>query len=89
MWHDRQMVHGTLMYDVDLEPLTRALDVDGSKMSSKGIASVRSRVGNLKAYLPQYPTIEDFRDALQELLAGSDEQMAVLTDRIARLLKQS
>ena len=85
VWHDRQMVHGTLMYDVDLEPLTRALDVDGSKMSSKGIASVRSRVGNLKAYLPQHPTIEAFRDALQELLAGSDEQMAMSPEQLEQV----
>ena len=47
VYKDRLMVHGTLMYDVDLERLTKALAVPGSKMDAAGIASVRSRVANL------------------------------------------
>ncbi len=70
--NDRQIVHGTLMYDVDLDTLIRVLDVPGSKLEAKGIASVRSRVGNLKEYLPQFPTLDAFQAALQEVLAGED-----------------
>lgn len=69
---DRMMIHGTLMWEVDLDALTQALQVPGSKVSAKGIASVRSRVANLKDYLPQFPRLEDFRAALQELLADGD-----------------
>ena len=65
LWRDRQIIHGTLMYDVDLDTLARALDVPGSKLAVKGIASVRSRVANLKDYLPQFPKSNMINQALQ------------------------
>jgi len=71
---DRMMIHGTLMWDVDLDVLTEALKVPGSKVSAKGIASVRSRVANLREYLPQYPTLKAFQATLQELLADGDAE---------------
>ena len=73
----RTMVHGTLMFDVNLEDLMNALAVPGSKLSAAGIQSVRSKVANLKEYLP-YKTIGEFKEALSGLLsetpgqAGSD-----------------
>ena len=60
VWKDRLMVHGTLMFDVDLAELMQALAVPGSKLDAKGIASVRSRVANLKEYLPQFGGIIGF-----------------------------
>ena len=71
---NRMMIHGTLMWDVDLDVLTEALRVPGSKVSAKGIASVRSRVANLREYLPQYPTLKAFQAALQDLLADGDPE---------------
>ena len=71
---NRMMIHGTLMWDVNLETLTHALAVPGSKLAAKGIASVRSRVANLKDYLPQIQTLAEFQKALQDILAdGSPE----------------
>jgi lipoate-protein ligase A len=72
---DRMMIHGTLMWDVNLEVLTEALKVPGSKLQAAGIASVRSRVANLKTYLPQFSDISAFRDALQDLLAEGDPEI--------------
>ena len=74
---DRLMIHGTLMYDVDIDTLTQALAAPGSKLSAAGVASVRSRVANLKDYLPQFVDIDAFRDALQALLAGDDEEIVL------------
>lgn len=42
------MIHGTLLFDVDIEKMVKLLTVDKSKLSSKGIESVKSRVLNLK-----------------------------------------
>ena len=42
--------HGTLLIDVNFERLVEALNVDPEKMRSKGVASVRSRVGNISEY---------------------------------------
>ena len=75
VWHDRQIVHGTLMYDVDLDTLARVLDVPGSKLEAKGIASVRSRVTNLKDRLPQFPSLDELQAALQELLSAGDTEL--------------
>lgn len=69
---NRMMIHGTLMWDINLEDLTQALAVPGSKLEAAGVASVRSRVANLRGYLPSLPDIGSFRDALQEILAAGD-----------------
>ena len=65
MSKNRMMIHGTLMWDVNLEDLTQALAVPGSKLEAAGVASVRSRVANLKDWLPQFPHVLAFRDALR------------------------
>lgn len=75
VWHDREIVHGTLMYDVDIDTLTKVLDVPGSKMEAKGIASVRSRVANLKDYLPQFKSLDELQSALHDLLSAGDGQV--------------
>ena len=60
------LVHGTLMYDVDIDVLTRALDTPVSKLNRKGVQSVRSRVTNLKGYLPGIDSVEALKSALRE-----------------------
>ena len=79
---DRMMVHGTLMWDVDLGRLTRALAVPGSKLQAAGVESVRSRVVNLREALPQYASLTEFRDALQALLAGKDPVLALSPEQL-------
>ncbi len=56
--------HGTLMVDVDLENMSRYLTVSKSKLKSKGVDSVRSRVANLKEFQPEI-TIESLMAALR------------------------
>ncbi len=80
VYKDRELVHGTLMYDVDIDTLTRALDVPGSKLNLKGVASVRSRVTNLKDYLPQFASLDEFQAALQEMMAGNDPRIFLPAD---------
>lgn len=75
----RMMIHGTLMWDVDFEALTQALAVPGSKLSAAGVVSVRSRVCNLKPLLPQFKSLEEFRDALHKILADGSPEIR-LTD---------
>ena len=68
VWKDRTMVHGTLMYDVDIDTLSSVLSVPGSKMEVKGIASVRSRVCNLREICPQFSSVLEVKEALQAFL---------------------
>ena len=75
----RMMIHGTLMWNVDLAALSAALSVPGSKfdlssracreISSSAIASVRSKVCNLSEYLPGW-TLEQFRANLYDYLSS-------------------
>jgi len=81
VWKDRLMIHGTLMYDVDIETLARALDTPGSKMSGKGVASVRSRVANLKDFLPQFHDIDSLQSALQSILAGDGKEIKLSSEQ--------
>ena len=45
------LMHGTFLYDCDLERMIRAITPSDEKLISKGIDSVRSRVTNMKPFL--------------------------------------
>lgn len=69
---NQEIIHGTLMYDVDLDTLQHVLDTPASKMKVKGISSVRSHVANLKEYLPQFKSLDELQAKLSEILSGGD-----------------
>ena len=85
VYKDRLMIHGTLMYNVDIDTLTKALAVPGSKLSAAGVASVRSRVANLKDWLPQCTDIQAFQTALQEILASGDREVFLTPDQLEEI----
>lgn len=89
VWKDRLMVHGTLMFDVDLSVLQQALSVPGSKMAASGVASVRSKVANLKDYLPGYADVLALKDALHSILAGTDSEVALSAAQLAGIEKMA
>lgn len=63
----RMFAHGTIMFDSDIDEVVNALKVKKEKIESKGIKSIRSRVTNIKPFLPeekQGMTTEEFREAI-------------------------
>ena len=68
---NRLMIHGTLMFDVDIDKLTQVLCPPATKLQSKGIASVRSRVANLSEYLPDITDISQFKQQLERILSNN------------------
>ncbi len=60
----RVMHHGTILFDSDLSVLGEALNVSPEKYESKGVKSVRSRVTNVRPYLPEGTTLQQFKQAL-------------------------
>ena len=86
---NRLMVHGTLMFDVDLDKLTQVLNPSATKLQSKGIASVRSRVANLREYLPEIADIQAFSQRLEEILSCNykDAEYKLSEDDLAHIQK--
>jgi len=62
--------HGSLLYDTDIDNLTSVLIPNTEKLQPKGIASIRSRVTNIKPYANEkYTTVEFFDFLKKGLLA--------------------
>jgi len=69
----RMFSHGTLMFKTDVDAVVSSLKVKKDKIESKGIKSVRSRVGNISDYLKEPLTIEEFRmEILKSIFGGED-----------------
>lgn len=49
--HNRSIVHGTMLYDTDVEKMVRATTPSDIKLKSKGVESVRQHVTTLNRYL--------------------------------------
>jgi lipoate-protein ligase A len=63
--------HGSLLYDTDLDTLTDVLIANAAKLHPKGIASIRSRVTNIKPYMNEKYSVEMFIDILKRELLGN------------------
>ena len=84
----RILHHGTLLFDSDPAMIAGALQADPAKFASKSAKSVRSRVGNLRDYLPEGMDLPRFwalllreltRDGLIREALSPDELQAVRT----------
>jgi len=67
----RILHHGTLLFDSDPSMIAGALTPDPTKFQSKGVKSVRSRVGNIRAQLVQDMDLQAFWRYLERSLAES------------------
>ena len=87
VYKDRLMVHGTLMYDVDIDKLTRVLTPPTEKFLTKGIASVKSRVANLRDYLPGITTVGALSQALEQHLSRQyqDEEYLLTEEQLTEI----
>ena len=66
----RILHHGTLLFNSDLSMAAGALKTDPEKFASKGVKSVRSRIGNIRDFLPYSMTLAEFRQYLKQALSG-------------------
>lgn len=64
VYRDRVLSNGCILFDVELDALSRALHVRKEKLQSKGVASVRARVTNLRPYLQGAPDVQAFQSIL-------------------------
>lgn len=67
----RILHHGCLLVDTDAGMLTRALAADPEKFQSKGVASHRERVANLREFLPAGLSHEELTSLVIQALTHS------------------
>ena len=86
--------HGTLMIDVDRDKLGRYLSPPKAKLEAKGVASVRSRVVNLKELNPDLTVqaMKEYMTTAFSTVYGMDAAQLQLTDEdmteVARLREE-
>lgn len=71
IYHSRILHHGTMLFDSDPNAVAGALNADPAKFQSKSSKSVRSRIGNIRDFLPQDLDLPAFWDYLKQAFAGS------------------
>lgn len=78
------LYQGTLIIDMDVEQMTRALRIPAEKVNDKALASARDRVTTLHRELTVLPTLEQIKSVLQKSFEESlnirFEQHAGLSD---------
>ena len=82
--------HGTLLIDADMEKLSRYLTPSKAKLEAKGVASVRSRVTNLKLLSPSL-TCEMMARQMEkafEKVYGHDAEKIVLSEKNIEKIKK-
>ena len=60
------IVHGTMLYDVNLDALQHAITPTQAKLAKHGVASVRQRVKNLKELTNAFSDIHELRAYIEE-----------------------
>ena len=69
------IVHGTLLYDTNMEHMTHAITPPQEKLQKNGVQSVRQRICLLKDYIPY--SLEELRSLIQSQLCEGE---LMLTD---------
>ena len=84
----RILHHGTLLFESNPEMIAGALNPDPTKFQSKSVKSVRSRVGNIRSFLPSDMTLQTFWDYLKTALSsGGIIPTALTAEELAEIEK--
>jgi len=81
------VIHGTLLYDCDLETMQRAITPHPDKVKSKGVDSVRSHVANISSLMEDPLPIGEFMEKLKEYFCGSTAPVALSPSSFEEVLK--
>lgn len=77
----RSIVHGTMLYDTNMEHMLNAITPSREKLTSKGVESVRSHITTLSEHLSM--DIEDFKRHVRETLC--DGEISLTADDVAEI----
>ena len=77
----KSIVHGTMLFNTDLEKLVLSITPNNEKLISKGVESVRKRVTNLSEYLDI--SIDSFKNFMKEDLC--DKEITLTDEDLIRI----
>lgn len=83
----RAIVHGTMLYDADLDTMTAALTPSEAKLNAKGVASVRSHVTTIKEHCNI--TLEDFKAYTVSRLCSGELKLTLADVAAIELIEKS
>ena len=64
------IVHGTMLFNVDIETMMAAITPSPQKLTKHGVASIRQRVVNIREITDRFASIEDLQSYVTEYLAA-------------------
>lgn len=82
----RSIVHGTMLYDTDMENMVGSITPTGEKLLSKGVESVRQRIALLKDYVTI--GIEEFKDFVRQNLCDGVRTLTLDDVRAIEVLER-
>lgn len=83
----RNIVHGTMLFDTDMDNMTRSITPPGEKLASNGVDSVRRRVALLKDYIDV--SIDDFKADIRRTLCDGEHVLTqVDVEKIERIERE-
>lgn len=68
---ERDIIHGTMLFDTDREQMSRAITPSKSKLDAKGVASVKSRVTTIREHLDI--SIRQFKSHVRQWMTNGNE----------------
>ena len=77
----RSIVHGTMLFDTNMEHMLNAITPSREKLTSKGVESVRSHITTLREHLTM--DIEDFKRHVRKTLC--DGEVCLSSDDVAEV----
>ena len=82
----RSIVHGTMLYDTDMECMAGSITPSGAKLLSKGISSVRQRITLLREHMPL--ALPEFMRRARESLCDGEVALGVADLEAVAALEQ-
>lgn len=68
----RNIVHGTMLYDTDMQNMVGAITPSDQKLVSKGVESVRQHICLLKDYIGRRMDVNQFKDYTRRYLCNDE-----------------
>ena len=82
----RNVVHGTLLYDTNMDNMLQAITPSREKLQKKGIESVRQRITLLKDHVSL--SLEDVKTLIRQTLCSDERMLTVREVAEVELLEQ-